>query len=282
MFNYPIGAMMHSFRLPEREAVETAAKIGVKGLQVLCVPDWEYSPDNMTPERIKNLKDLIESNGLCVTAVCGDMGKGFADRELNPDLIDKSKKIMDIALELGTNILQTHIGVVPKDSNDEKYKIMQEACFELSRYADSVGGHFAMETGPEPATVLKGFLDSLGSHGVAVNLDPANLVMVAGDDPVKAVYTLKDYIVHTHAKDGIKLLNIDPSELYKEIEAAIQKGKSFLELPLGQGKVDWDNYLKALDEIGYKGFLTIEREVGQNPAADIELAVNFLKGKIGF
>ena len=42
--------------------------------------------------------------------------------------------------------------------------------------------HFAVETGPEPAAVLKQFLDSLGSRGVAVNLDPANLVMVAGDE----------------------------------------------------------------------------------------------------
>ena len=39
-------------------------------------------------------------------------------------------------------------------------------------------------------------------------------------------------------------------------------------------------YLKALDEIGYHGFLTIEREVGDNPAADIEKAVNFLKERI--
>ena len=44
--------------------------------------------------------------------------------------------------------------------------------------------------------------------------------------------------------------------------------------------IDVDNYLKALDEIGYKGFLTIEREVGDNPAADIALAAEFLRSKI--
>ena len=37
---------------------------------------------------------------------------------------------------------------------------------------------------------------------------------------------------------------------------------------------------KALDEIGYKGFLTIEREVGGNPAADIRMAADFLRGLI--
>lgn len=51
----------------------------------------------------------------------------------------------------------------------------------------------------------------------------------------------------------------------------------FKETPLGEGDVDFDRYLKALDEVGYKGFLTIEREVGDNPEKDIRMAVDFLK-----
>ena len=56
---------------------------------------------------------------------------------------------------------------------------------------------------------------------------------------------------------------------------------SFIELPLGEGDVDFANYLKALEDIGYKGFLTIEREVGDDPAGDIVTAVKFLQGLIG-
>ena len=119
----------------------------------------------------------------------------------------------------------------------------------------------------------------MNSKGVGVNLDPANLVMVVGDDPVAAVHTLKDYIVHTHAKDGVKLLERDPEVIYglRKRDEMDNWGKAFREMPLGQGKVPFKEYLQALDGIGFKGFLTIEREVGENPAADIELAVNFLK-----
>lgn len=49
-------------------------------------------------------------------------------------------------------------------------------------------------------------------------------------------------------------------------------------MPLGEGSVKWGEYLAALDDIGYKGFLTIEREVGDDPEKDIGNAVNFLKG----
>ena len=154
---------------------------------------------------------------------------------------------------------------------------MQEACGELSRYADSLDAHFAIETGPEVSEVLKGFLNSLGSRGVAVNLDPANLAMVTGDDPVQAVYNLKDYIVHTHAKDGIKLRENNPEVVYGIIKDEIPTGEGFREVPLGEGSVPFDKYLAALEDIDYRGFLTIEREVGDNPAADITMAADFLR-----
>ena len=167
--------------------------------------------------------------------------------------------------------------MVPADPNHDRYKILQEACHELAEYADSLEAHFAIETGPETSAVLKQFLDSLNSKGVAVNLDPANLVMVTGDDPVKAVHTLKDYIVHTHAKDGVQLFYKDPELVYGMVKSEIVTGPSFEEVPLGTGSVDFPNYLKALKDIGYTGFLTIEREVGDNPERDIQIAVDFLR-----
>jgi len=50
-----------------------------------------------------------------------------------------------------------------------------------------------------------------------------------------------------------------------------------MELPLGEGDVDFPAWLAALHEIGYQGFLTIEREVGEDPETDIRKAVEYLK-----
>jgi len=279
MYNFSIGVMLDSFKLDTKEAIEKAASLGAKGLQMYAT-SGDYAPENLTPAKRKELLDMVKSSGLVFSALCGDLGQGFGNKEKNPMLIEKSKRILDLAKDLKTDVITTHIGVVPADRSHERYKIMHEACFELSRYADSVGAHFAIETGPETAAVLKVFLDDLNSKGVAVNLDPANFVMVTGDDPVAAVYTLKDYIVHTHAKDGRRLAVKDPEVIYGLIEDEIKESKAFIELPLGEGDVDFDNYLKALDSIGYKGFLTIEREVGDNPELDIKNAIAFLTKKI--
>lgn len=206
------------------------------------------------------------------------LGRGFGHKELNPELIEQSKRILDLAKDLETDVVTTHIGVVPEDPTIERYGVMQEACFALSRYADSLGAHFAIETGPETSATLKKFLDGLHSRGVAVNLDPANLVMVTGDDPVQAVYNLKDYIVHTHAKDGVMLQRTKPEYIYGVTPKPedIKDIKFFREVPLGEGSVDFKKYLAALEDIGYRGFLTIEREAGEDPAADILTAKNHL------
>ncbi len=277
MYQFPIGVIIESFRVKTDEAIRKAAQMGAQGIQMYATAN-ENAPENLSPARRRELLDMVKSNGMRFSALCGDFGKGFHHPELNPELIERSKRILDLAKELETDIVTTHIGVVPEDPDHERYKIMQEACFELSRYADSVGAHFAIETGPETSLVLKRFLDGLGSRGVAVNLDPANLAMVAGDDAVEAVYNLKDYIVHTHAKDGIMLHRTNPEYVYgvSPRPAELVGIPLFREVPLGEGSVKFAPYLAALEDIGYRGFLTIEREVGADPAADILKAKNFL------
>ncbi len=278
MHKFPIGVMLESFRMPFDEALENAYKMGANGIQ-LYATNGETTAENLNAQARKELLKKLKDKNMVFSALCGDFGKGFGDPEQNKIYIEKSKRVIDLAKDLETNIVTTHIGVVPSDKNNPRYKIMQDACGELSDYAKSMDAYFAVETGPETAVVLKEFLDSL-SGAVRVNLDPANLVMVTGDDPVKAVHTLKDYIVHTHAKDGIKCMDVDPEIVYHIVHPIPEEfsGKVFFkEVPLGEGSVPFEAYLKALDEIGYKGFLTIEREVGENPLKDIKTAYDFLR-----
>ena len=282
MYKFPIGVVLESFRRPTYEAVKMAAELGLNGIQMYAT-NGENAPENLSGEKARELLKHVKDTGLVFSALCGDLGRGFGNPELNPESIEKSKRILDLAKELDCNIVTTHIGVVPADPNHDRYKIMQEACKELADYADSLDAHFAIETGPETSEVLKTFLDSLGSTGVAVNLDPANLVMVAGDAPVNAVHNLKDYIVHTHAKDGVKLADCNPEYVYRivhPIPEEVKNMKFYEEVPLGTGGVDFPAYLAALEEIGYRGYLTIEREVGPTPEADITTAADFLRGII--
>lgn len=284
-----IGVIVDSFNVGVKAGLVKAREVGADGVQIYAVRG-EMDPANLTAAARKKYKDYIASLGLEISALVGDLGgHGFQDPAENAAKVEKSKRIMELALELGTDIVTTHIGIVPQDPNSRVYETMHKACAELSAYANSMNAYFAIETGPETASHLKSFLDSLGSKGVSVNFDPANMVMVTGDDPVQGVYTLKDYIVHTHAKDGVKLGSVDPRDVYgfygyeaesldhDKIADMAETGEAFREVPLGEGSVDWPAYLQALKDIGYTGYLTIEREVKTSPEADIRLAVDFLK-----
>jgi sugar phosphate isomerase/epimerase len=152
---------------------------------------------------------------------------------------------------------------------------MRDACLDAGEYALARGVTIAIETGPEPMARLKEFVDSCGG-GVGINYDPANLVMVTGDDEVQGVYTAGSSIVHTHAKDGCCNFHAGPEEVYAlfakgGIEALTRVQTYFTETPLGEGKVRWPEYLRALEDIGYDGYLTIEREVRENAREDIRI-----------
>ncbi len=253
-----IGVMVESFRTDFRTAVEKASALGVTGLQKYAVDDYMMSDDT-----VKEMLDIAGSNGLVFSALCGDFGCGFEDEEKNPETVEKSKRVLDLSLKFGCNIVTTHIGKLPEQECRKK-EVMRKACRELALYADSVGAVFAVETGPETAPILCDFLDSLGAEGVRVNFDPANLVMCSGENAAVAAGVLGKYIVHTHAKDGVMVGNFE----------------GWQELPLGEGHVYFDEYLPALAKTGFDGFLTIERECGDQPETDIARAVTFLKEKL--
>ncbi|HBN82491.1 MAG TPA: xylose isomerase [Clostridiales bacterium] len=279
--DFKIGVIVNSFRLGVAEGIKKAAEVGADGVQ-LHASRGETAPENLTPAKRKELLDMIKSNGMVVSALVGDFGHpGFCDASLNAKRIEDSKRVLDLAKDLETNVVTTHIGAVPDDDKSDRWKIMKEACEELGEYGDKIDASFAIETGPESAVLLKKFLDSMSSNGVRVNFDPANLVMVVGDVAKDAVKVLGDYIVHTHAKDGIMLNKTDREIIYGLAPRPKDMPPAFKEVPLGEGDVNFPEYLEALASTGFKGFLTIEREVGTNPEADIRKAVTFLKDIIG-
>lgn len=275
-----LGVITDCFKKTHGAGIAFAAELGLSGVQIYATTG-EFSPA-LSKEKKRQYKRLLQEKNLVVSALCGDMGGyGFEKAGDNAERVKKTKEIVDLAVEFGAKAVTTHIGVIPADKTEPRYKVMLDALTECGVYAQERGVTLAIETGPETAKTLLTFLqDTKG--GVGVNLDPANFVMVTGQDPVEAVYLLRDYIVHTHAKDGVKLTNEQtPTEVYHAFAVggvdALNACKSFKELPLGEGKVDWKAYLKALKEIGYDGFLTIERECGDNPVKDIEKATKYLK-----
>ncbi len=281
-----IGVIVETLRQPLKEGIRTAAGLGCQGIQFY----WDNKDFNLlerTPEEARTLRKYIRDSGLEVSSVTGDLpGYGFGTAGEVRERVRKVCAFFDMAQELDCRVITNHIGVVPSDPHDPEYAVMVDSLGQIARHAEVLGSAMAVETGPEHSSVLMRLIRDVNSKSLGVNLDPANLAMVQNEDAADAVRDFAGHIVHTHAKDGIHLRDCNAKEVYTAFaEGGFEKllartGKLFEEVPLGKGQVRWDAYLAELQKSGYDGFLTIEREVGQNPGADIALAVTFLREKL--
>lgn len=279
-----IGVIIESFKSGLRSGLESARAMDVDGVQFYAAAgETHYS--KLKGRKRSELKHMLDGMGLELAAVCGDFGAhGFQNKELNIKRVEETKRIMELTHELGAAVVSTHVGVIPENPDEDKYRNIFDACLELGSFAEEAGVTLAIETGPEPAQRLRNFIDGLGfKSGISVNFDPANLVMVCREDVIDAVNTLAPFIVHTHAKDGKNLQPVDPSTLYacfagETAPGEFDPGDYIKETPLGEGDVPFPAYLQALQQTGYEnGYLTIEREAGDCPKEDIREAVGFLR-----
>jgi len=253
-----VGIITASLPMELKAGLRKAKELGAHGVQ-LWVAHNELDPRELSKSGREDLIAYMDSLQLERSALCGDIG-GFADPATVDERVDHTKQMFDLCVDLRTPILTTHIGLVPEDKNSRAYADLIAAVREVAEYAAERECCFATETGPESGEDLAAFLETLNSPGAKVNYDPANLC-TNGFDHIGDVGVLKNHIVHTHAKDSI---------------ASKQQ-----EVPLGKGDVDFPQYLAALRAIGFNGYLTIERECGDDPVADITEAIRFLKSMEG-
>ncbi len=221
------------------------------------------------------LLKALEDTGIRVSAQCaGYQGESYADMEavrrtvglVNPATrerrVEETQRFADFAAEMEVRILTSHIGVIPEDRTQGTYKSLVETMGSIADYCASNGVTFAMETGQETAELMVEFMKDVDNPNLRINFDPANMILYNSGDPIKALETLKPYVVHVHVKDGLP-----PKE----------DGKLGTEVPLGEGKVGIEAYVAKLKEIGYQGPLIIEREGGSDRIGDITRAKALLE-----
>jgi len=168
---------------------------------------------------------------------------------------------VDVTVKLGVKYLSMHAGFI--DESDPAYA--KKFYDRIRCLADAAGEKdilLLLETGQETAKELRHFLEELNHPAIAVNFDPANMILYDKGDPIEAVRVLAPWIKHIHIKDGIRTK---------------QPGTWGAEVPWGDGQVGPEAFLNTLEEIGFEGALAIEREAGDDRFRDIKLAAERLQ-----
>ena len=267
------------------------AGLGVKleVLQELGVPTIQvHAPHkaSRTPEQARESLERLGKMGIRITAVfAGFEGESYADiptvvrtvglvpRDTRDERIDEFKDISDYARLLGCDVVALHLGFVPHDRTDSMYIEIKAVTQEVCDYVKANGQSLHLETGQESADGLLQFIEDTQCDNLFINFDPANMILYGSGEPIEALRKVGKYVRSVHCKDA---------------RWAANPGQEWgVEMPLGDGDVGMENYLRTLAEIGYFGPLTVEREIAQEPErqkAEIGHAIrllNQLKAKIG-
>jgi len=253
--------------------LEVAHELGIPTIQL-------HAPHQATRTQANADRFLARLKELKITLTCvfgGFEGESYADiptvsrtvglvpRETRAARTQEMKEIADFAKMLGCHCVALHLGFVPHDEADPLYAEVIAVARDICDHCRANGQALHLETGQETADGLLKFIQDVQRDNLFINFDPANMILYGTGEPIEALRKVGRYVRSIHCKDGKWAKN--PGQEWGQ------------EVPLGDGDVNMERYLRTLKEIGYDGPLTIEREIPQEPErqkAEIGHAVRLL------
>ena len=253
--------------------IEVAHELGVPTIQ-LHAP----AKETRTAANAEKFLAYLNQLGITLTAVFGGFkGESYADiptvletvgivpPAMRAARVQEMKEIADFAHMLQCDVVALHLGFIPHDKSDPLYGEVVEVTRDILDHCKNNNQNLHLETGQETATGLLEFIGDVERDNLFINFDPANMILYGTGEPIEALRQVGALVRSVHCKDATWADN-----------PGVEWGA---EVPLNDGAVGMEDYLRTLDAIGYTGPLTIEREISEDPErqkAEIGNAVSLL------
>ncbi len=150
--------------------------------------------------------------------------------------LQRADRAFTLTYALGCSHVIANVGGLPSDERDEGRTHFATALAELAGRADHRGVRLAIATGPDSGETLRGQLEQWGHPSLAVSLDPGALQRF-GHDPAATTVALGPWVAHAFA--------LGPAGGTSIVSARGPRS-------------NWEEYLGALEEIDYRGYLTLQ------------------------
>jgi sugar phosphate isomerase/epimerase len=237
MLPMPLGIRLDPAR-PIRDQIREAARLGAKGVVFDAIGD--LAPNRLSETGRREFRHLLRSVELKLVALNLPTRRPFDTIDQLEDRLNRADAAFAMAYELGTNLVLARVGGLPGESNPAARGTFAGAVRELGRRGDHRGVRLAIETGPDPGDILRALLDDLASPGLAASIDPTALLQ-NNLDPIEVTRALGPWVAHAYASDAT------PASV---VSLSRRSG-------LPPGALDWSEYLGSLEELNYRGYLTI-------------------------
>ena len=232
-----------------------------------------FIPDQ---ETLQEAKTLLDKYSLTVSSF--SIGNDFVQEkeEDRKKEVETIKEKLKVATQLGAAHMRVFSGNMQEGITFETAKQwIIDGFKEVVPYAQEQGITLVLENHgllAGKSTQVKEIINAVGSPYFRANPDTGNFLL-ADEDPLQAVTSLKDLISFVHFKD------------LKEVpegqgEYTALSGKKYEGTILGEGQVPMENILSFLASSGYKGYVSIEYEGTTEPFEGTAKSIAFTKNLI--
>ena len=181
---------------------------------------------------------------------------------------------------------------VPPQMIDDGFRLLAERWNPILDVFGECGVKFALEVHPteiafDLVTAQRAIEALDGREEFGFNLDPSHLIW-QGVDAVEFIRAFPERIYHVHIKDAIVTLNGRSGILSSHLNFGNPRRGWDFRSP-GRGGVNFEELIRALNAIGYKGPLSVEwedcgmdREQGAKEACEFVKKIDFEPSRVAF
>jgi len=244
------------------ETVESLAEIGYDGVELLFGGSHLH-PDDTDEDDVAAVEDALDETGLAISNCNAFMvtEEDFqhpsyieTDPEYRRQRVEYTRGALELADAFGAEYISIQPGGPIPDGKSREWgmETFAESLREVVPTAEDLGVDVLVE--PEPDLLIEttdhflDFVDRIDSEAVGCNFDAGHLFCV-GEDPAAAVERLEAHTEHYHVED-------------------IPADRTHEHTQLGEGAMDIEGFLDAVDESGYDGFVTVELYPYRETAAE--------------
>jgi sugar phosphate isomerase/epimerase len=240
-----------------KQALQTAGHMGVQGVQLDV--RQEVRPAELSEAGRRQFLRKVAEWRLEIASLYYPNQRSFFDPEHLDARIAGIKNALHLAHQLKTPTVVARLGQIPRDCDCDDYQRLTDVLNELAGYGNHVGATLALTPGSNPPQTVAQLIAAITNGPIGISYDPAQW-MIAGADPLTAMRELHASIVHIQARDAIR-----------DIDGA------GMEVPIGDGDVDWHGVLALAEEATFRGWMTVDRVSGDDPIGDLIRSVTFIK-----
>lgn len=311
--------------LPLDDLARKVQEFGYDGLELACWGDhFEVDQAMADPGYANSRRELLGRYDLECHAISTHLvGQAVCDpidarhKSILPDYIwgdgdpqgvneraaEELKNTARAAQQLGVEVVNGFTGSgiwhmlysfppVPEETIDQGFADFAEAWNPILDVFGECGVRFALEVHPTEIAfdiyTAERALEALGHRDeFGFNFDPSHLLW-QGVDPVEFIRAFPDRIYHVHVKDAIVTLNGKTGILASHLSFGDARRGWDFRSP-GRGGVNFEEMIRALNDIGYAGPLSVEwedarmdREHGAREACEFTRRLDFTPANAAF